>query len=100
MVGCPLRLFFSLGFGIALCLLIAFALLLVALIQFHRGSSPGAFWPPLGTACKLLVEAAPPVVLLFLFFPRLNSGFGLELRDVRSASTGFCDQRLPSSMAS
>ena len=49
-VLCLCGFFLSQDFAIALCLLIAFALLLVALIQFHRGSSPGAFWPPLGTA--------------------------------------------------
>src|SRR5438094_7428620 len=96
---CLCGFFLSQDFAIALCLLIAFALLLVALIQFHRGSSPGAFWPPLGTACKLLVQAAPLVVLLFLFFPRINSGFRLELRDLRSASTGFSDQLSPGSIA-
>ena len=58
----------------ALSLLTAFALLLVALIQFHRGSSPGAFWPPLATTCKILLQAAPLVVLLFLLFPRINTG--------------------------
>jgi len=30
--------------AIAFCLFVAFALLIAALIQFHRGSSPGAFW--------------------------------------------------------
>jgi transglutaminase-like putative cysteine protease len=89
----------SQNFAIALCLLTAFALLLVALIQFHRGSSPGAFWPPLGTAGKLLAQAAPLVVLLFLLFPRINTGFRLELRDLRSASTGFSDRLSPGSVA-
>src|SRR4029077_5802534 len=98
-VLCLCGFFLSQDFAIALCLLTAFALLLVALIQFYRGSSPGAFWPPLGTACKLLVQAAPPVVLLFLFFPRINTGFRLELRDPRSASTGFSDRISPGSVA-
>src|ERR1041385_8506734 len=35
----------SQDFATALCLIIAFALLLVALVQFHRGASPGAIWP-------------------------------------------------------
>src|SRR6266513_4167465 len=43
-------------FATALCLLIAFALLLVALIQFHRGAAPGAVWPPVATMCKLLLQ--------------------------------------------
>ena len=51
-VLCLCGFFLSQEFEIALSLLTAFALLLVALIQFHRGSSPGALWPPLGTAAK------------------------------------------------
>src|SRR5881396_3568170 len=39
------------------------------------------------------------VALLCLFFPRINSGFRLELRDLRSASTGFSDQLSPGSIA-
>src|SRR5438067_10371576 len=50
-------------FATALCLLIAFALLLIALIQFHRGTSPAAIWLPVGTTCKLLLQALPLVVL-------------------------------------
>ena len=86
-VLCLCGFFLSQDFGMALCLLAAFASLLVALIQFHRGSSPGAFWPPLGSASKLLAQAAPLVVLLFLLFPRVNPGFRFELRAIRSASS-------------
>src|SRR5262249_46375106 len=89
----------SQDFAIALCLLTAFALLLVALIQFHRGSSPGAFWSPLGTTCRLLFQAAPIVVLLFILFPRINPGFWFQLRAIRSASTGFSDRISPGSVA-
>jgi transglutaminase-like putative cysteine protease len=98
-VLCLCGFFLSQDFGMALCLLAAFALLLVALIQFHRGSSPGAFWPPLGSASKLLAQAAPLVVLLFLLFPRINPGFRFELRAIRSASTGFSDRLSPGSIA-
>ena len=98
-VLCLCGFFLSQDFGIALCLLAAFALLLVALIQFHRGSSPGAFWPPLGVTCKLLAQAAPIVVLLFLLFPRLNTGFWFQIRDPRSASSGFSDRLSPGSIA-
>ena len=89
----------SQDFAIAVSLLIAFALLLVALVQFHRGSAPGAFWPPLGTTCKLLVQAAPLVVLFFILFPRINTSFRFELRVIRSASTGFSDRLSPGSIA-
>src|SRR6188474_467147 len=89
----------SQDFTTAFCLLIAFALLVVALIQFHRGASPGAVWPPVGTTCKLLLQASPLVVLFFLLFPRINAGFRFELRPFRSANTGFSDRLSPGSVA-
>ena len=98
-VLCLCGFFLSQDFGIALCLLTAFALLLVALIQFHRGSSAGVFWPPLGSAFKLLAQAAPLIVLLFVLFPRINPGFRFELRAIRSANTGFSDRLSPGSIA-
>jgi protein-glutamine gamma-glutamyltransferase len=98
-VLCLCGFFLSQDFAIALCLLSAFALLLVALIQFHRGSSPGAFWPPLGTTCRLLVQAAPLVVLLFILFPRINTGLRIEFRAIRSASSSFSDRLSPGSIA-
>src|SRR5216117_1530613 len=54
-VLCLCGFFLSQDFAAALCLLTAFALLLVALIQFHRAAPTGAFWPPLGTAGKILL---------------------------------------------
>jgi protein-glutamine gamma-glutamyltransferase len=89
----------SQDFAIALCLLIAFALMLVALVQFHRGSAPGAFWPPLGTTCRLLVQAAPLVVLLFILFPRINTSFRFEFRTIHSVSPGLSDRLSPGSIA-
>jgi protein-glutamine gamma-glutamyltransferase len=73
--------------------------LLTALIQFQRGSSPGALWPALNTAARLLVQAAPLVILLFLLFPRINTGFRLEFRALRSASTGFSERLTPGRIA-
>src|SRR6266436_572255 len=96
---CLCGFFLSQDFTTALCLLIAFALLVVALIQFHRGASPGAVWPPVGTTCKLLLQALPLVVLFFLLFPRINTGFRFELRPFRSANTGFSDRFSPGSIA-
>ena len=98
-VLCLCGFFLSQDFAAALCLLTAFALLLVALIQFHRAASPGAFWPPLRTACKLLAQAAPLIVLLFVFFPRIGTGFRFEFRDLRAAGTGFSDRLSPGSIA-
>jgi protein-glutamine gamma-glutamyltransferase len=98
-VLCLCGFFLSQDFVIALSILTAFALLLVALIQFYRGSSPGAFWPPLATTSKILVQAAPLVVLLFVLFPRINTGLRVDFRANRSANTGFSDQLSPGSIA-
>ena len=98
-VLCLCGFFLSQDFEIALSLLTAFALLLVALIQFHRGSSTGAFWPPLGTTCKILLQAAPLVVLLFVLFPRINTGLRVDFRAFGSANTGFSDRLSPGSIA-
>jgi protein-glutamine gamma-glutamyltransferase len=96
---CLCGFFLSQDFTTALCLLIAFALLVVALIQFHRGASPGAVWPPVGTTCKLLLQASPLVVLFFLLFPRISAGLRFELRPFRAANTGFSDRLSPGSVA-
>ncbi len=96
---CLCGFFLSQDFTTALCLLIAFALLVVALIQFHRGASPGAVWPPVGTTCKLLLQASPLVVLFFLLFPRINAGLWFDLRPYRAANTGFSDRLSPGRIA-
>jgi transglutaminase-like putative cysteine protease len=98
-VLCLCGFFLSQDFVIALSLLSAFALLLVALIQFYRGSSPGAFWLPLETTGKILLQAAPLIVLLFLLFPRINTGLRFDFRANRLASTGFSDRLSPGSIA-
>ena len=85
--------------AIALCLFVAFALLIAALIQFHRGSSPGVFWLPLATTFKLLAQAAPVIVLLFLLFPRINTAFQFRLGDLHAARTGFSDRLSPGGIA-
>src|SRR5439155_18183919 len=84
--------------AIAFCLFVAFALLIAALVQFHRpatAGSPGAFWLPLATTLKLLAQAAPVVVLLFLLFPRINTGFQFRIGDLHAARTGFSDRLSP-----
>jgi transglutaminase-like putative cysteine protease len=96
---CLCGFFLSQDFTTALCLLIAFALLLVALIQFHRGAAPGAVWPPVRTTCKLLLQASPLVVLFFFLFPRINAGLQFELRPFRAANTGFSDRLAPGRIA-
>ncbi len=86
--------------SIALSLLTAFALITVALIQFHRGSARGALWPPLRVTGKLLAQALPLIALLFLFFPRVSTGFRFPLMDASSASAGFSDRLSPGSVTS
>jgi transglutaminase-like putative cysteine protease len=98
-VLCLCGFFLSQDFAIALCLLTGVGLLLVALIQFHRGSASGAFWPPLVTASRLLVQAAPLIIVLFLLFPRINTGLRFDLRTIRSANSGFSDRLSPGSIA-
>src|SRR6266699_303696 len=85
--------------AIAFCLFVAFALLIAALVQFHRGSSPGVFWLPLATTFKLLAQAAPVVVLFFLLFPRINTGFQFRIGDLHAARTGFSDLLSPGGVA-
>jgi len=99
-VLCLCGFFLSQDLVIALCLLAAVVVLLVALVQFHGGPSPGSFWSPVGVTCKLLAQATPLVVLLFLLFPRINTGFRFEIRDLRSAASGFSDRLSPGSIAS
>jgi protein-glutamine gamma-glutamyltransferase len=98
-VLCLCGFFLSQEFVVALSLLTAFALSLVALIQFYRGSSPGAFWPPLKATCKILVQAAPLVVFLFVLFPRINTGLRVDFRAPGLASSGFSDRLSPGSIA-
>jgi transglutaminase-like putative cysteine protease len=98
-VLCLCGFFLSQDFAIALCLLTGVVLLLVALIQFHRGSAAGAFWPPLGTASRLLVQAAPLIILLFLLFPRIDTGLRFDLHPIRSPNPGFSDRLSPGSIA-
>jgi transglutaminase-like putative cysteine protease len=89
----------SQDFAIAFCLFVAFGLLIAALIQFHRGASPGAFWLPLAMTAKLLAQAAPLIVLLFLLFPRINSGFRLWIADPHLATAGLSDRLSPGGIA-
>ena len=98
-VLCLCGFFLSQDFVIALSIMAAFALLVVALVQFYRGSSPGAFWPPLAATCKILVQAVPLIVLLFVLFPRINTGLRFDFRAAGSLSTGFSDHLYPGSVA-
>ena len=95
---CLCGFFLSQELTTALCLLLAFALLVIALVQFHRGAAPGAVWSPVRTTGKLLLQALPLMVLFFLLFPRVNTGLQFELRPLRSPHTGFSDRLSPGSI--
>lgn len=96
---CLCGFFLSQDLAIALCLFVAFTLLLVALIQFHRGpSSP--FWMPVRFGLKLLGQALPIVALLFLFFPRVQAGFRFQMAQSNLGASGFSGQLSPCSVAS
>jgi transglutaminase-like putative cysteine protease len=95
---CLCGFFLTQDLATALCLLMAFSLLFVALIQFHRGPS-GSLWLPVRGAARLLAQAVPLVVLLFLLFPRVSGGFRFQLSESRAASSGFSGTISPGSVA-
>lgn len=103
MVGwilCLCAFLLSQSFGVALCVLAAFVLLVGALVQFHRRTRPaGPIGPPLLTTLKLLVQALPIVVLLFFFFPRGGGAMQLRFLSRPSDSVGFSGQLSPGSVS-
>jgi transglutaminase-like putative cysteine protease len=99
-VLCLCGFFLAQDLATALCLLIAFGLLIVALVQFHRGSSQGVFWAPLRTAGKLLAQASPLIVLLFLLFPRVTTGLRFLMTATSASAAGFSDRLSPGSVES
>ncbi|HVF73159.1 MAG TPA: DUF3488 and transglutaminase-like domain-containing protein [Chthoniobacterales bacterium] len=88
-------------FAVALCVLTAFVLLVAALVQFHRGRPRGrGVLPPLLTTGKILAQALPLVVLLFVLFPRGTGGFRLQLPGASADSSGFSGKLSPGTVAS
>lgn len=100
-VLCLCAFFFSQDLAVMLYVLAAFGLLLAAVIDLHRGTAPGgAVWPPMRTACRLLAQALPLVLLLFFLFPRTSGGFRFSLVRALTPSTGMSDRLSPGSIAS
>ena len=97
-VLCLVRIFLSQNLAIALCLLIAFTLLLVALIQFHRGLS-SAFWPAGSHRWQTSRPSRALIILLFLLFPRIKHRAPISDCAQRGASAGFSDRLSPGSVA-
>ncbi len=94
---CLCGLFLAQSLTISFCLLLAFVLLLAALVQFHRGSAVGDLRPPLRLACSLILQALPLIVLLFFVFPRITTGFRL-LTPGSESTAGFSDELEPGSV--
>jgi len=99
-----------LGYFLALCALFfsqdlllwlyvggVFTLLSAALIRFHSGS--GSVWRPVRTALVLLLQAAPLIALLFVFFPRTSSGFRFQFSRTLLGTSGMSDRLSPGSVA-
>jgi len=99
-VLCLCGFFLAQDLVIALCILIAFALLTTALVQFYRGLAAGGIWPPLRGALTLLAQAGPLIVLLFLLFPRVPTGFRLLFTPNAISTSGFSDRLSPGSVES
>ena len=75
------------------------ALLAASLIRFHSAPSRDGLLRSLGVALKMVVQALPIVLLLFLFFPRTQGGFRLQFSRSVNAVTGMSDQLSPGSFA-
>lgn len=99
-VLCLCGFFLAQDLAIAACIMIAFALLTTALVQFHRGPAAGGIWPPLRGALSLLAQATPLIALLFLLFPRVTTGFRLLLSPNLASASGFSDRLSPGSVES
>jgi transglutaminase-like putative cysteine protease len=79
----------------------AVALLLAAsLIRFHRAPERGEFASSFWLGLKLLVQALPIIVLLFLFFPRSHGGFRFQFSRSLVGVTGMSDRLSPGSFTS
>ncbi len=99
-VLCLCGFFLAQDLTIAVCIMIAFILLTTALVQFYRGLAAGRIWPPLRAALVLLGQAMPLIVLLFLLFPRVTTGFRLLLTPNATSASGFSDRLSPGSVES
>jgi protein-glutamine gamma-glutamyltransferase len=99
-VLCLCGFFLAQDLAIAVCIMIAFTLLTTALVQFYRGLAAGRIWPPLRGALTLLAQAVPLIVLLFLLFPRVTTGFRLLLTPNATSASGFSDRLSPGSVES
>ncbi|EDY17737.1 transglutaminase domain protein [Chthoniobacter flavus Ellin428] len=75
-------------------------LVLATLVRFHRGTSPGSYSRSTWLAMRLLLQALPIAVLLFLFFPRVYGGFRFQFSQSLMNIGGMSDRLSPGSMSS
>lgn len=92
-------LFFSQTLGTWLYISTVGALLTASLIRFHSGPRAGDFRRSAGLTVKLLFQAIPIIVLLFVFFPRTAGGFRLNFSRVMTNVSGMSDRLEPGSVA-
>ena len=75
-------------------------LLAASLIRFHHVPHGSSFARPFGLALKMLAQALPIIVLLFVFFPRSRGDFRFQFSRSVVGVTGMSDQLSPGSFAS
>ena len=77
------------------------ALILAAsLIRFHHALQRGSVARPVWLAVKMLAQALPIVLLLFVLFPRSHGDFRFQFSRSLTGITGMSDQLSPGSFAS
>jgi transglutaminase-like putative cysteine protease len=96
---CVCGLCFSQDFTTWLYLSAVALLLAGSLVRFHRSAGRASFGRAVLTVLKMLAQAMPIVVLLFLFFPRVQGGFQVQFGRPASALTGMSDELSPGSFA-
>lgn len=89
------NLLFSTGLPMTLYMFVSVAMTTAVLISLHHPG--GAFRRHLGLAWKILLQALPLMVILFVLFPRLQGSlWGLPSRT--SGTIGFSDELEPGSI--
>lgn len=89
------RMLFPLGMWSVLGLLLILGLLTTVLIAEHSQQS---FWMSLRLGLKDIALCFPLALVLFLLFPRLNTGF-VSLPAISTSRTGFSTQMDPTNIA-
>lgn len=96
---CLCSLFFSQEMLLWLYLAAIMVLLTATLILFHRGAESGGVGRSVRLAGKLLAQALPLAVLLFLVFPRSSGGFRFQFGRAILGNQGISDRLAPGSVA-